>query len=1004
MAATNRTSFTITQPFLGAPLQFQPALGSKELETLVDAYVIGNGSKQEKLSVVTVEFFNHATVDLNTGALTRTYEAFPFGSMSEAFFEQSPVESQSSGFSPPIFTPSPGSSATFGDSGYGSFAGPSMTPPTRTLGSGRVTKKPAKKDTKKSKVDEARLPGFSIMTKDGIDVTTTAGRGTKTKEQREHAHLMRIMKACDACKRKKIRCDPSHRRSQNDMSRASTTTTQSSSASARPSPQYESSPGSSAPALSRQSTQASQSVFTPSNVIDDFVLFPEDSASWNPDMSQADLGQFNFDINDMDFNAEMPVQHNEFSLYQQPFNDFNFDQQSGHSFYQQPQSYSQVGAQQSYSSVPHMNDSFDTPGSYDLDQYMPVSHTRPHPSSSTQDSGQMIDNSQQNWSEFSTAPRANNNGPLSSTSDWNVLESTLISDSPGDLHDRNSPTGLASSPLERVSSGRSPLSSRISRVVNATGLPATLRSGNNRTAANAESIYPDLNAQHRATAFNNLRQNVPAVSYDSGSGVSVDPLDILDVPLLASRQRPSPAASSTVLRGLSQNCQQVTESLQTINSSRSEYISLGKEIQRLRSVADVLSSRQTVVSAGALAAAEQFRSQLETLSTRLDSTVSAGTSNPLLETMDPEYHAEYLRQCQVEARRLVRSLCATINSIQAQNTGTHVTGNTQMLTSGRNAQLFPSPSQGNPQSSLVSGAGMWTESTHDWQTSNGQSANVLREVDTFEYLESVPDLNELCSSPMSESESRTLRAVRNVPRYSFMLKDAQHQDRQHAVDTSLQDVPSVPYVGTAENHSSVLANSGLLSQRDVAMADPTQSSPTIQYVDSSQETSLAQAGPNSSRSAILQTTAATQRSSVSMSINASLPFVLALTVLGSLFLASKILILNSFMTSPFAVLSIQAFAAIRESSTEWVGNDSFSVAKLILCAVMTTQLPALTKSSLLCGGMALFHLLTGAEMSDGKEMSSMSTSNNDLEIEHACGDKRGLMAMMRDFSPVVAVQ
>ena len=132
------------------------------------------------------------------------------------------------------------------------------------------------------------------------------------------------------------------------------------------------------------------------------------------------------------------------------------------------------------------------------------------------------------------------------------------------------------------------------------------------------------------------------------------------------------------------------------------------------------------------------------------------------------------------------------------------------------------------------------------------------------------------------------------------------------------------------------------------------------------------------------------------------------------------------MTSPFAVLSIQAFAAIRESSTEWVGNDSFSVAKLILCAVLTTQLPALTKSSLLCGGMALFHLLTGAEMSDGKEMSSMvcftlrthpeqrkgkqglttlqSTSNNDLEIEHACGDKRGLMAMMRDFSPVVAVQ
>jgi hypothetical protein len=48
MASTNNfTSFTITQPFLGAPLQFVPALGSQELEQLVDAYIVGNASKQE---------------------------------------------------------------------------------------------------------------------------------------------------------------------------------------------------------------------------------------------------------------------------------------------------------------------------------------------------------------------------------------------------------------------------------------------------------------------------------------------------------------------------------------------------------------------------------------------------------------------------------------------------------------------------------------------------------------------------------------------------------------------------------------------------------------------------------------------------------------------------------------------------------------------------------------------------------------------------------------------
>lgn len=79
-----------------------------------------------------------------------------------------------------------------------------MTPPAARNGAGRVTKRSAlKKDTKKTA--EARLPGFSIMTKDGIDVTSTAGRGTKTKEQREHAHLMRQLKACAECKRKKVR-------------------------------------------------------------------------------------------------------------------------------------------------------------------------------------------------------------------------------------------------------------------------------------------------------------------------------------------------------------------------------------------------------------------------------------------------------------------------------------------------------------------------------------------------------------------------------------------------------------------------------------------------------------------------------------------------------------------------------------------------------------------------------------------------------------------------------
>jgi hypothetical protein len=156
---------------------------------------------QDKLSEVTLEFFNHAQVDIYTGLLTRHYNV----AVSPWTHFESPTQSQSSGFSPPIFTPSPASSMTFADSGYGSI---SLTPPTRNMGApSRVTKK-AKKDTKKTA--EVILPGFSIMTKDGIDVTSSAGRGTKTKEQREHAHLMRIMKACDDCKRKKVRVSCSY--------------------------------------------------------------------------------------------------------------------------------------------------------------------------------------------------------------------------------------------------------------------------------------------------------------------------------------------------------------------------------------------------------------------------------------------------------------------------------------------------------------------------------------------------------------------------------------------------------------------------------------------------------------------------------------------------------------------------------------------------------------------------------------------------------------------------
>lgn len=395
MASNNHNfaSFTITQPFLGAPLQFQPALGSHELDQLIDAFVTGSASKQDKLSEVTIDFYNHATVDLNTGALVRRYDV----ALSPWTFEQSPTVSQSSGFHPPIYTPSPASSTTFADSGYGSI---SLTPPNRSRGA-RVSKKP-KKDTKKTA--EVRLPGFSIMTKDGVDVTSVAGRGTKTKEQREHAHLMRIMKACDDCKRKKVRvsccsvfckvhdrrltisqCDPSHRRAHNEMSRTSTSTTKTSSSS-----RFDPSPVESIPSQSQESIYNSQ-ISVPSfgtNAIDDFVLFPEDTAFWNPtDISFAEFDSQGTDLSYFDFDmTEMEV--NDFSTSASSF-DRSFD----FSAYEQPPALQQPGHKpltlQKPGHVPLMTDGQDglEQITSSLGGQQSISHSRPHPSASSQDSG-----------------------------------------------------------------------------------------------------------------------------------------------------------------------------------------------------------------------------------------------------------------------------------------------------------------------------------------------------------------------------------------------------------------------------------------------------------------------------------------------------------------------------------------------------------------------------------------------------------------------------------------
>ncbi|KAI5463967.1 hypothetical protein BGZ63DRAFT_376582 [Mariannaea sp. PMI_226] len=200
MAYTSRNTssslpqgFSIYQPALGAQLQFLPAIGTPELDELINAYVAGPASTQEKRASVSLDFLEYAHV---TG---QTFKFYPVYSMNAAV--ESPTTDSGYGSS---FNVSPVTS-----SWDFSQISTSQSPPSQ-----QARKSPKSAPSRHQTMDFGSLPGMKIMTKDGRDVTNSASRGSKTKEQRDHAHLMRIIKACDTCKRKKVRCDPSHKKPQ----------------------------------------------------------------------------------------------------------------------------------------------------------------------------------------------------------------------------------------------------------------------------------------------------------------------------------------------------------------------------------------------------------------------------------------------------------------------------------------------------------------------------------------------------------------------------------------------------------------------------------------------------------------------------------------------------------------------------------------------------------------------------------------------------------------------
>ncbi|KAL6691751.1 hypothetical protein J3F84DRAFT_385261 [Trichoderma pleuroticola] len=189
--------FSVYQPQLGAQLQFFPALGSQELDDMMNAYIPGPAALKEKRATISLDFLEHSQL---TG---QTFKFYP------VYYSSSPVAaSPVNSIATSSFNTSPVNSTL--DWSQAS-ASPSLSSRS-SISKSRRTSKSNNLVARYSAIDLSNLPGMKIMTKDGEDVTDSASRGSKTKEQRDHAHLMRIIKACDSCRRKKIRCDPDHKK------------------------------------------------------------------------------------------------------------------------------------------------------------------------------------------------------------------------------------------------------------------------------------------------------------------------------------------------------------------------------------------------------------------------------------------------------------------------------------------------------------------------------------------------------------------------------------------------------------------------------------------------------------------------------------------------------------------------------------------------------------------------------------------------------------------------
>lgn len=587
------------------------------------------------------------------------------------------------------------------------------------------------------------------------------------------------------------------------MSRTSTSSTSSS----RPNP----SPPVSVPLLSHTSPPELPSFGT--SAMDDFVLFPEDNTSWNPaDLSipefdeNLDLSQFNFDISGLDNFSPMPNTAN------QPFDFSYIDQQPF------------------------------VPDQYGLDSWasaqggdLPVSHTRPHNSLSSNDSGQLDSSFDSGF--LSTESPGSLNTPQSSGSfaedfwpdgsvahpqiaqlssvslpsaevDWSSgLESYITATSPaGDLPASSWMNRRGRRHVERVRSAA------IQAMVD--GIPST----------NSLRPQPFVNPFEQLHNTSGSLSDSPTESWYDQS------------------QSQSPGAANggsleywDLENGLENTRALVVEATQALKSTGGTYQPIFEELQRLQVVlANVKSGdaegtpdlRQALVSE-----LESLTSQLHVLLTRVKNILrSTRGSMQRYNRLDPEYHPDHLTELSVQTRRLVSSLCATINNLPSQNTGTGdciAVTNTPVLSSG-NVQLAVSPSS--PPSTHPQDAGVYMPKGSYSGMSSGSLSNIptdlkhaviLRDGKTV-ILDDVYEGDGFSSVPGGNLSGNVAIATIDKPLFRLVAKPAIERlsllvDRQsEQTDKTHVDVGALASALTSPNQLSSLSASTLAFSRQLA--------------------------------------------------------------------------------------------------------------------------------------------------------------------------------------------